>query len=904
MLLVALGYNAEVQGYVGNDWALNVTRDAQKSGLFKDLKNLASNKALNRDEAAQMIYNAAIEANTILARPEWDSQAGKTAYTYIEQNGTHLLGKTFDGAKKVGYLEDVTYNTTKKLYTYTFDDGSANRFGSAGALTGSDVITDGETLDSAVDYSELYGRKVEVVYNTEDDTIYGIYAHDDSSVVFEGVIGNLPSALLTGDTDMKISGTTYKFNSNAGAVTAYSFLNPGSTYSGAHNLRGEASLSLATGMKLIDNNGDEKIDTAVINPFKVAKITYVGSTTFNYSDADVANKSGAGSSVELGTGSITKDTVNVYDGIAKDDYALVTAAVNTADGKQTFTKLETVQGKITSFKSGEFQLDGTAYKDESATITSGNLDDTFKIAVYNGYAVAQKQVAVGAALEEYAVVIAAQKKDNDAIGGNQVKLLFADGTTKTVPSSANYLDGTAMTGELVTYKIESGKYTLTKADDLTGKPTKTSGHDVVVETNHDTYEYGTGTINNAKIADDAVVFKYNGTDYEVISGAQLKRISEDNGSGVSMVNNAFGNTDASTGYTTVRLAYVTTAGTVQIKTSDYAYITSDVNTVLNSKSETTFKFTMWTKDGEVADVVTDHDSVTSANGNIAKASIIRYTKNDDGTYSVEAALDMNRAAVVAYDAKAKTVRVTDGTLDAANGTNVNVKIDEDTAIIGIDTDAKKGVEGAEIALAVETSTDDVYQANAYWFSSTSAGDGTDVLDVIFVDTYAKAPQLPGTIALTNSASAADYLAAVSSYKYVTVDTTSDETIPAALTVPAGTTVTFSSDGTVTVDTSKNLTVEGTVVFNGAVTLTGNVDVQSTGTVTFNGTVSDGSKILSSDSAYGATVKFGASANVTTTTGFYEGDNDPVDDGTDDLQGFTFRYVTDVDGAGADGWMKQ
>ena len=37
MLLVAIGYNAKVQVYEGANWAINVTRDAQISGFFKDL---------------------------------------------------------------------------------------------------------------------------------------------------------------------------------------------------------------------------------------------------------------------------------------------------------------------------------------------------------------------------------------------------------------------------------------------------------------------------------------------------------------------------------------------------------------------------------------------------------------------------------------------------------------------------------------------------------------------------------------------------------------------------------------------------------------------------------------------------------------------------------------------------
>ena len=53
MLLVAIGYNADVQGYVGSQWSINIIRDAQLSKLFADL-SVTSTKVLTRDEAAQI----------------------------------------------------------------------------------------------------------------------------------------------------------------------------------------------------------------------------------------------------------------------------------------------------------------------------------------------------------------------------------------------------------------------------------------------------------------------------------------------------------------------------------------------------------------------------------------------------------------------------------------------------------------------------------------------------------------------------------------------------------------------------------------------------------------------------------------------------------------------------------
>ena len=57
MLLAALGYNAEIEGLVGPDWALNTAALAQQLGIFRNFTKDVS-EPLNRDDAALLIYNA------------------------------------------------------------------------------------------------------------------------------------------------------------------------------------------------------------------------------------------------------------------------------------------------------------------------------------------------------------------------------------------------------------------------------------------------------------------------------------------------------------------------------------------------------------------------------------------------------------------------------------------------------------------------------------------------------------------------------------------------------------------------------------------------------------------------------------------------------------------------------
>ena len=58
MVLVALGYNAGVEGYTGGNWQINTDVRANALGLYDDLDYTNTSAALTRDNAAQMLYNA------------------------------------------------------------------------------------------------------------------------------------------------------------------------------------------------------------------------------------------------------------------------------------------------------------------------------------------------------------------------------------------------------------------------------------------------------------------------------------------------------------------------------------------------------------------------------------------------------------------------------------------------------------------------------------------------------------------------------------------------------------------------------------------------------------------------------------------------------------------------------
>ena len=80
MLLVALGYDAKIEGFVGNDWQINVSKRADQADLFDGLE-INGNAALTREQAAQMALNT-LKSPLI----EYDNKGGNISVNGAEIN--------------------------------------------------------------------------------------------------------------------------------------------------------------------------------------------------------------------------------------------------------------------------------------------------------------------------------------------------------------------------------------------------------------------------------------------------------------------------------------------------------------------------------------------------------------------------------------------------------------------------------------------------------------------------------------------------------------------------------------------------------------------------------------------------------------------------------------------------
>ena len=720
MLLVAIGYNATVQGYVGSQWSINIIRDAQLSKLFADL-SVTSTKVLTRDEAAQMIYNA-VDADLIEKTPSLNINTGSITYSYkANDNGKDLLSETFKVKSAKGYLTDASYDSNKKTFTYEVKD----------ALTGGTVasssasLQDADVLKSSTDYSELFGRTVKVLWSVAKDgtkNVYGIYASDASVAA---TVGELELGTDTADKKVKLAGTEYKLDAAEGSTDVYLF-NGSAIADAGYNLNA-ITADNASSLTLVDSNDNGKYDYAIVVPATVAKVTYVGTK-----------------SVTAG-GVYTFEDNNVYTGVAKNDYAKIVAAANSVYGKAVLTKVDSVEGKVTALKGNDVKINDTWYKLSANSGDTAAVGNTVKLAVVGGYYYNVKTID-GKTLDNVLFVMDAGMYTQGLRNGAEAKVMYAkDGTVATVKvskvgdttvaaasDSVTYADaGQLRIGGMYTFVEKDGWLELTKLDNnIVGTSTfVASGATFDKDGLASTYPAVAGKT----IADDAVVMAYttNGNGKSIYTnGKALKAWSIDFGTAGQALYSKVNGVD-----TIIAVALYETSAALPASDGNtgYGYITAD--TYFVKEDDTPYAvMSLWTADGQLtgvkAEKLWDGTSTNVAPTAANVASLDAAKKGNFVTYEKLANGNIQNVKVIG------TPDALEGMFKDKDNNNVltltasNTKIiDKDTKIIYVDTDKKTGAEGGEIALAQETAVSGTYVMNVVVEDTNSDGK----LEVIFVD---------------------------------------------------------------------------------------------------------------------------------------------------------------------------
>ena len=445
MLLVAMGYKSEIEGFTGANWALAVNTRASQKGLYNDL-NINANEGLTRDNAAQMIYNA-LDADVVSYDYTLvtDGSSISSSPTLKDDGGKSLLEDKFNAVKVEGVVvanEVANLNTTgatdegKTIIAVTNEEDQSSYSGN-------------ETFSISTGMEDL-GRSV-VLYvkknsNASKAEIFGsVIASGDNLVVVDYTGDSVADVASDNNLDIITSGSD---------ATQY-VTNYGSADDITTTQRDQKSTA-GVEKYLIDNDDDGEVEYVIVNTYTFGKVTsYVtsgdGSITVRGGTANTFSKSDA-------------DDVVGFDDVAKDDY------VNAIEigGKLYVEKAETVTGEMEAYKQNssdvvtKLTVDGTDYnvsavpgytggeddiKDPSAEETI-NLDTeaTFYLGK-GGYIVAVGDVAENA--YNYALVLATGTTGLE----DRVRVALSDGSTGTYDYTSNSDDPEV--GKVYSYSINS-----------------------------------------------------------------------------------------------------------------------------------------------------------------------------------------------------------------------------------------------------------------------------------------------------------------------------------------------------------------------------------------------------------------------------------------------------------------
>ena len=710
MLLVALGYNADNEGFTGNAWATNVNVRASQKGLYEDLENIDVNAALTRDNAAQMIWNALnayeVEYKTTLIT---DSKGQLTSQITVQDKlvqGTEgfvkitLLEDKYESKTSTGKMTDAKWNDTTKKYEYTI------AFDRSNSATPSEV-------KSTADYSDLFGMDVKVVYSKDkksnDTKVYGIVA-DDSSVIAQGVVGQLELNSAATDKKIKLDGTSYDLDFAANAIDCY--LTNGKT---AQSKLSEQMIDSqdAWTVKLLDTDANNKVDRAVLTKVSVQKITYANST-----------------GIRVGSTAYDFDDHNVYKGAAKDDWAIIVDKDYTVDEKAAITKAEVVSGKVQSVKSdNSVRLNGTWY-DKAPSYTGQGTTPTISskvdLVVYGGM---YFDTDASTTALDVAVVTGVGTYDN-MNETTPVRLMFKDGKEQIV--NVEKWDSTEKNVSafgkdvLVSYDIDDDDYTLTtvaqnvKVGDSDYKgyvDLTTTGSSATTCTT--AYDKDKAAIVKGStyydIAKDAMIVIKNSDDkYVYMTGEQL----------LSRNDLTFTNVYAAIDENEIGALFATTGSSVTTGDKLYGYIT-EINKQLNGEDKQKVYIDVIINGEKKENVETDKKDI----GSFKVGDVISYTMDGDvmcitkeSNVSTRGAIkEFNASRVLFYD-------------NVSAGTTTRKLLTKDTVIIAIDSDDKDNVVYAGNALvAANAKTFNAGVASAYYNNALYYANSDDEIEVIIVE---------------------------------------------------------------------------------------------------------------------------------------------------------------------------
>ncbi|WP_318361339.1 S-layer homology domain-containing protein [uncultured Agathobaculum sp.] len=749
MALVTMGYRADKSNLTGASWMVNTINLANDNELLTDVSG-AVNAAATRQAAAQILYNM-LDA---------DVESWSTDKLDYEKESESVSGSTL--------VVDAKGNTTVNAYTTTqYVDVGKKYLGLSkpeGILTSVKkednkdtykIVVGGTTYTKvAENYVDLLGEDVKVmIKDGKTDKVYGVYETDKNTVA---------TALLddVGDIDttkgkLKIDGTSYKTSSDYAANLPV-FVTPDSTvplevYDTTTQKNVSATVDTAKDaypyytVKFVDMNDDDKLDYAIATPYAVAQVDYLTTSKLTLSAK-------GGTALDTLTYDLKDDDIDLYDGVAEDDYVVVVEADYTVDDTTVVEKAETVSGAAARTKGSisDVYVGGewytvVGYTGSHAGYDNIKVNDEYDFATVGSFIFAGEKTKGNISASNVLYVDKVGALNSGIADGVEAKVYFADGTSKTItvteltkydnkgnskdydivasqPDSDEILNTDAATeiakAKLFTYSEKNGEYSL----DPISANNIGSYDDYSTEDNSQIKDGKTAK--NVRFADDGVIFVNDKDGVKVVSG---KTVTNWKTITATKVEGLFDKSNG-TKYIAIGAIDLGKNASAKIDTRVYGYVTGAISTGTEDNTDYLY-FDLYTADGEMEVKVEDKGSAK----NIKRESFIAFDWADEDAKEMDS--DDIVVKTTQNDAVAITAFVDDDSItwfDAATKKDAAaLDFADDYYVIGVDTKNREGSAG-KLATAKDAPTDsDKYQANAIIFTTKDGND--DVVEAVFID---------------------------------------------------------------------------------------------------------------------------------------------------------------------------
>ena len=482
MLLGALGYDATIEGYIGNNWSINVAKRALSIGLANDLVgDFNGVKAVTREEACLYGFNT-LKATMV----EYDSTTNIT----------------------VGGASVVIAGSKAKDVTCDIGVGADRNIKVDGKVQFAEKYFDKLKKNVAAAEDE-FGRPA-TVWTLKAEEI-GTYAKTPDVTYTKSVsLGDIYKDL--GMTTKDTAATLYVNGADAAQQTTVTVSKGNDTKLKDVNSKiGDGTL-----VEAYLNDDNNHVDIVAISVY-AGEIQKVAKATSKKDAYVVVNKLGAA------IPGFTSSNHNEFETteFAEDDMVLFTYS-ESDNSIQTVAKMQTVEGKLTAREIGKnMTVNDTVYKHAKNIYFDGfaenDMNNKSSYTLYldaNGYVLAVKETEF--VVSDYALVVDVTGSAG-AWNGDKAKLVLTDGSEKTVTTDKDYAAAGRNhidAGEIVTVSVnDDGEY---KLKTVSGDVALAADRTFAVAKNKAAVATAAGT----KYADSKTVFvvKDGTNDYKVYTG--------------------------------------------------------------------------------------------------------------------------------------------------------------------------------------------------------------------------------------------------------------------------------------------------------------------------------------------------------------------------------------------------